>query len=68
MFMGKTIFVLGGVDGVSDSGMSGMSIAKERDGTIFNYDTKLMFMTSFTCQDMIKTASSRQFRNDGALW
>ena len=25
MFMGKTTFVLGGVDGVSDSGMSGMS-------------------------------------------
>ena len=25
MFMGKTTFVLGGVDGVSDSGMGGMS-------------------------------------------
>ena len=57
MFMGKTTFVLGGVDGVSDSGMSGMSgmsamgamsNSEEKDGTVFHYDTKLMFMTSFT--------------------
>ena len=51
MFMGKTTFVLGGVDGVSDSGMGGMggmSTADEKDGTVFHYDTKLMFMTSFT--------------------
>ena len=62
MFMGKTTFVLGGVDGVSDSGMSGMSgmggmsTSEEKDGTVFHYDTKLMFMTSFTGQDMLKTA------------
>ena len=59
MFMGKTTFVLGGVDGVSDSGMGGMggmSTADEKDGTVFHYDTKLMFMTSFTGQDMLKTA------------
>ncbi len=62
MFMGKTTFVLGGVDGVSDSGMGGMggmggmSIADEKDGTVWHYDTKLMFMTSFTGQDMLKTA------------
>ena len=59
MFMGKTTFVLGGVDGVSDSGMSGMggmSTTDEKDGTVFHYDTKLMFMTSFTGQDMLKTA------------
>ena len=59
MFMGKTTFVLGGVDGVSDSGMSGMggmSSSEEKDGTVFHYDTKLMFMTSFTGQDMLKTA------------
>ena len=62
MFMGKTTFVLGGVDGVSDSGMGGMggmggmSTADEKDGTVFHYDTKLMFMTSFTGQDTLKTA------------
>ncbi len=62
MFMGKTTFVLGGVDGVSDSGMGGMggmggmSSSEEKDGTVFHYDTKLMFMTSFTGQDMLKTA------------
>ena len=59
MFMGKTTFVLGGVDGVSDSGMGGMggmSSSEEQDGTVFHYDTKLMFMTSFTGQDMLKTA------------
>ncbi len=62
MFMGKTTFVLGGVDGVSDSGMGGMggmggmSTSEEKDGTVFHYDTKLMFMTSFTGQDMLKTA------------
>ena len=45
MFMGKRTFVLGGVDGVSDSGMGGMgglSIADEKDGTVFHHDTKLM--------------------------
>ena len=39
MFMGKTTFVLGGVDGVSDSGMGGMggmSTADEKDGTLWN--------------------------------
>ena len=45
MFMGKTTFVLGGVDGVSDSGMSamsgmsgmgGMSSSEEKDGTVFH--------------------------------
>ena len=56
MFMGKTTFVLGGVDGVSNSGMGKMSTSSEKDGTVFNYDTKLMFMTSFTGQDMLKTA------------
>ncbi len=56
MFMGKTTFVVGGVDGISDSGMGGMSSSSEKDGTVFNYDTKLMFMTSFTGQDMLKTA------------
>ena len=41
MFMGKTTFVLGGVDGVSDSGMDGMdgmggmSSSGEKDGTVF---------------------------------
>ena len=62
MFMGKTTFVLGGVDGVSDSGMGGMggmggmSSSGDKDGTVFHYDTKLMFMTSFTGQDMLKSA------------
>ena len=68
MFMGKTTFVLGGVDGVSDSGMGGMSTADEKDGTVFHYDTKLMFMTSLTGQDMRKTASHWQFWHDGTLW
>ena len=45
MFMGKTTFVLGGVDGVTG-----------KDETVFNYDTKLMGMTSFTGQDMLMTA------------
>ena len=41
MFMGKTTFVLGGVDGVSDSGMGGMggmggmSSSGDKDGTVF---------------------------------
>ncbi len=61
MFMGKTTLVLGGVDGVSDSGMAGMSMSgtsssEDKDGTVFHYDTKLMFMTSFTGHDMLKTA------------
>ena len=42
MFMGKTTFVLGGVDGVSDCGMSGISSSEEKDGTVFRYDKKLM--------------------------
>ena len=45
MMMGKTTFVVGGVDGVSG-----------KDATVFNYDTKLMFMTSFTGHDMLKAA------------
>ena len=58
MFMGKTTFVLGGVDDVNSTEMGGMShmTSKDKDGTVFNYDTKLMFMTSFTGQDMLKTA------------
>ena len=43
MFLGKTTFVVGGVNGVSDSGMGGMSEmsnSNEKDGTVFNYDTK----------------------------
>ena len=56
MFMGKTTFVVGGVDGVTDSGMSGMASSSEKDATVFNYDTKLMFMTTFNGQDMLKTA------------
>ena len=44
--MGKTTFVLGGVDGVTG-----------KDETVFNYDTKLMGMTSFTGQDMLMTAA-----------
>tara|TARA_Y100001968_G_scaffold327767_1_gene373499 strand:+ start:278 stop:1306 length:1029 start_codon:yes stop_codon:yes gene_type:complete len=43
--MGKTTFVVGGVDGVTD-----------KEETIFNYDTKFMVMTSFTGQDMLMTA------------
>ena len=45
MIMGKTTFVVGGVDGVSG-----------KDNTTFNYDMKLMGMTSFTGEDMLKTA------------
>ena len=36
MFMGKTTFVLGGVDGVSDSGMGEISMSEDKDGTIFH--------------------------------
>ena len=55
--MGKTTFVLVGLDGVSDSGMGGMSASENKDGSVFHYDTKkLMIMTSFTGQDMLKTA------------
>ena len=39
MFMGKTTFVVGDVDGVSDSGMGGtggMSTSEEKDGTVFH--------------------------------
>tara|TARA_B100000700_G_scaffold140413_1_gene156414 strand:- start:1792 stop:1923 length:132 start_codon:yes stop_codon:yes gene_type:complete len=38
MFIGKTTFVLGVVDGVSDSGMggmSGMATADDKNGTVF---------------------------------
>jgi len=45
MLMGKTTFVLGGVDGVTN-----------KDETTLNYDIKLMGMTSFTGKDMLKTA------------
>ncbi len=45
MIMGKTTFVVGGVDGVSS-----------KDGTTFNYDMKLMGMTSFTGKDNLMTA------------
>ena len=44
MIMGKSTFVVGGVDGVP------------RDETVFNYETRIMGMTSFTGQDMLKTA------------
>ena len=37
MFMGKSTFVLGGVDGVTG-----------KEAVTFNYDFKLMGMTSFT--------------------
>ena len=56
MFMEKITFVLGGVDGVSDSGMGGMATFDDKDGTVFHYYTKFMFMTSFTGQDMLKTS------------
>ena len=45
MIMCKTTFVVGSVDGVTD-----------KDTTTFNYDMKLMGMTSFTGVDMLKTA------------
>ncbi|MBO8205144.1 carbohydrate porin [Prochlorococcus marinus] len=45
MFMGKSTFVLGGVDGVTG-----------REAVTFNYDLKLMGMTSFTGEDMLMTA------------
>ena len=49
MLMGKTTFVVGGVDGVT-------SMGKSKDETTFNYDMKLMGMTSFTGKDMLMTA------------
>jgi len=49
MIMGKTTFVVGGVDGVT-------SMGTKKDATTFNYDMKLMGMTSFTGKDMLKTA------------
>ena len=49
MIMGKTTFVVGGVEGVTAMGMV-------KDETTFNYDVKLMGMTSFTGQDMLMTA------------
>ena len=45
MFMGKSTFVLGGVDGVTG-----------KEAVTFNYDLKLMGMTSFTGEDMLMTA------------
>tara|TARA_B100001093_G_scaffold461606_1_gene476202 strand:- start:738 stop:1895 length:1158 start_codon:yes stop_codon:yes gene_type:complete len=45
MFMGKSTFVLGGVDG-----------STRTDAVLFNYDLKLMGMTSFTGEDMLMTA------------
>ena len=66
MFMGKTTFVVGGVDGVLDSGMGsmgGMSTSSEKDGTVFNYDTKLIFMARFTTEDMLKTAVAVRIGN-----
>jgi len=45
MLMGKTTFVVGGVDGVSS-----------KEEMTFNYDMKLMGMTSFTGKDMLMTA------------
>ena len=45
MFMGKSTFVLGGVDGVIG-----------QEAVTFNYDLKLMGMTSFTGEDMLMTA------------
>ncbi len=49
MIMGKTTFVVGGVDGVTSMGTT-------KDETTFNYDIKLMGMTSFTGKDMLMTA------------
>ena len=49
MLMGKTTFVVGGVDGVTSMGTT-------KDETTFNYDMKLMGMTSFTGKDMLMTA------------
>ncbi len=49
MIMGKSTFVVGGVDGVTSMGTA-------KDETTFNYDMKLMGMTSFTGKDMLKTA------------
>jgi len=45
MLMGKSTFVLGGVDG-----------STRTDAVTFNYDLKLMGMTSFTGEDMLMTA------------
>ncbi len=49
MLMGKTTFVVGGVDGVTSMGTT-------KEETTFNYDMKLMGMTSFTGKDMLMTA------------
>ena len=49
MLIGKTTFVVGGVDGVTSMGTA-------KDETTFNYDMKLMGMTSFTGKDMLMTA------------
>ena len=49
MLMGKTTFVVGGVDDVTSMGTA-------KDETIFNFDMKLMDMPSFTGKDMFMTA------------
>ena len=49
MIMDKTTFIVGGVDGVTSMGTT-------KDETTFNYDIKLMGMTSFTGKDMLMTA------------
>jgi len=49
MLMGKTTFVVGGVDDVTSMGTA-------RDETILNFDMKLMDMPSFTGKDMFMTA------------
>ena len=45
MLMGKATFVIGGVDGVAS-----------KEEMTFNYDMKLMGMTSLTGKDMLMTA------------
>ena len=53
MLMGKTTFVVGGVDGVSGKG-----------AVTFNYDTKLMAHTSFNGEDLLKmVVRSGNFNN-----
>ena len=49
MIMGKTTFIVGGVDGVTSMGTT-------KNETTFNYDMKLMGMTSFIGKDMLMTA------------
>ena len=49
MILGETTFVFGGVDGVT-------SMGTVKDETTFNYDIKLMGMTSFIGKDMLMIA------------